>query len=277
MLEFEPLAESFSVYVKQVNLFFTANEMPEDKRVPVFLTIVGKSTYALLRSLLQSSLPKDKKFEAITEILKKHCQPALSVIAEWFQFHKRTQKEEESVAEYVAKLKRLSTHCQFEAYLDDALRDCLVCRLRKELTQKRLLLEDQLTFTKAVEMAQNIESIDKQTLAIKNAATVPSGLNNQISSLSTTCYWCGKLNHTASQCCYKDVDCLKCGKRGHLKAVCHSKGPIGGQPPVSSLHLSEMSKWSEHSSRSQRTKYIEEIEDKSGNQSSSPNQDLARS
>ena len=63
MLEFEPSAESFSVYVERVNLLFTANEVPEEKRVPVFLTIVGKSTYALLRNLLQPSLPKDKMFE----------------------------------------------------------------------------------------------------------------------------------------------------------------------------------------------------------------------
>ena len=194
----------------------------------MFLTIVGKSTYALLRNLLQPSLPKDKTFEDIMEILKKHYQPALSVIAEWFQFHKRTQKEGESVAEYVAELKRLLTHCQFEAYLDDALRDHLVCGLWKESTQKQLLLEDQLTFTKAMEMAQNIESVDKQTLAIKNAATVPSGLTNQVSSLSATCYRCGKSNHTASQCCYKDVDCLKYGRRGRLKAVCCCKGPMRG-------------------------------------------------
>ena len=117
MLEFEPSAESFSVYVEQVNLFFTTNEVSGEKRVLVFLTIVVKSTYALLRNLLQPSLPKDKTFEDITEILKKHYQPALSVIAERFQFHKRTQKEEESVVEYVARLKRLSTHSQFEAYL----------------------------------------------------------------------------------------------------------------------------------------------------------------
>ena len=110
--------------------------MLEEKRVPVFLTIVGKSTYALLRNLLQPSLPKDKTFEDITEVLKKHYQPALSVIAKQFQFHKRTQKEEESVAEYVAELKRLSIHCQFEAYLNDALQDRLVCGLRKESTQK---------------------------------------------------------------------------------------------------------------------------------------------
>ena len=136
MLEFEPSAESFSDYVEQGNLFFTVNEVPEEKRVPVFQTIVGKSTYALLRNLLQPTLPKDKRFEDIMEILKKHYQLALSVIAERFQFQKRTQKEGESVAEYVAKLKQLSTHCRFEAYLNVALRDRLVCGLRKELTQK---------------------------------------------------------------------------------------------------------------------------------------------
>ena len=92
MLEFEPSAESFSVYVERVNLFFTANEVPEEERVPVFLTIIGKSTYALLRNLLQPSLPKDKMFEDITKILEKHYQPVLSVIAEQFQFHNRTQK-----------------------------------------------------------------------------------------------------------------------------------------------------------------------------------------
>ena len=150
-----------------------------------------------------------------------------------------------------------------------------MCGLRKESIQKRLLLEDWLTFTKAVEMAQNIKSVDKQTLAIKNAPTVPSGLTNQVSSLSTMCYRCSKSNHTNSQCRCKDVDCLKCGRRGHFKAVCHSKGPMRGRPPVSSLPLSETSTRSRLCSRSQRTKYIEEIEDKSDNQPSAHNQDLA--
>ena len=117
------------------------------------------------------------------------------------------QKEGESVAEYVAELKRLSTHCQFNDYLDDALRDHLVCGLQKESTQKQLLLEDKLTFTKAVETTQNIESVDKQTLEMKNGTVDRSCLVHQVFSSNYTCYRCGKLNHTASQCCYKDFDC----------------------------------------------------------------------
>ena len=36
------------------------------------------------------------------------------------------------MAEYVAELRRLTKHCEFGAYLDDALRDRFVCGLRSE-------------------------------------------------------------------------------------------------------------------------------------------------
>ena len=270
--EFDPSSELFTVYMERVNLFFTANDVPDEKKVPVFLTVVGKPTYALLRDLLQPSSPIDKTLQDITDVLKKHYQPTPSVIVERFQFHKRNQKEGESVAEYVAELKRLSTHCQFKDYLDDALRDRLVCGLRKESTQKRLLLEDKLTFTKAVETAQNIESVDKQTLEMKNGTVDRSCLVHQVTSSNSTCYRCGKLNHTASQCRYKDFDCLKCGKRGHLKVVCRSKGY---RPQIGNSHSNETPRPRKNSFRPQRTKYIKEMEDKSDDQLSTENQDLA--
>ena len=166
--EFNPNAESVTVYLERADLFLAANDVPDEKKVSVFLSSVGKTTYALLRDSLQPQAPTDKSLTEIKTALKKHYQPTPSVMVERFKFHKRSQKEGESVAEYVAELKRLSTHCQFEAYLDDALRDRLVCGLRKESTQKRLLLEERLTFTKAVEVAQSIESVDKQTLAMKS-------------------------------------------------------------------------------------------------------------
>ena len=270
--EFDPSSELFTVYMERVNLFFTANDVPDEKKVPVFLTVVGKPTYALLRDLVQPSSPIDKTLQDITDVLKKHYQPTPSVIAERFQFHKRNQKEGESVAEYVAELKRLSTHCQFKDYLDDALRDRLVCGLRKESTQKRLLLEDKLTFTKAVETAQNIESVDKQTLEMKKETVDRSCLVHQVTSSNSTCYRCGKLNHTASQCRYKDFDCLKCGKRGHLKVVCRSKGY---RPQIGNTHSNETQRSRKNSFRPQRTKYIKEMEDKSDDQLSTENRDLA--
>ena len=60
--------------------------------------------------------------------------------SERFQFHKRDQKDGESVAEFVAELKRLSTHCKFDNCLDDALKDRFVFGLKKDSIQKKTLV-----------------------------------------------------------------------------------------------------------------------------------------
>ena len=102
-------------------------------------------------------------------VCKFHLAPKPLGIAERFRFHKRNQGEEETVAQYVAVLKRLSEYCEFGAYLEDALRDRFVCGLKSETVQKRLLTEKDLTFHKAVEYAVSAETAtrDVQQLSLK--------------------------------------------------------------------------------------------------------------
>ena len=38
-----------------------------------------------------------------------------------------------------------------------------------------------------------------------------------------SCYQCGKTNHTASNCYFKDTKCHNCDKLGNIAKVCHSK------------------------------------------------------
>ena len=45
----------------------------------------------------------------------------------------------------------MATHCAFGDYLSEAIRDCIVCGLRNEHIQKRLLAETDLTLTKTME------------------------------------------------------------------------------------------------------------------------------
>ena len=46
--EYEPMNELFSAYLECVQLFFLANGVEDDKKVPVFLSVVGSKTYSLL-------------------------------------------------------------------------------------------------------------------------------------------------------------------------------------------------------------------------------------
>ena len=135
MSEFQSETESLKSYVERAKIFFAANEIPDDKQPAVFLSVIGGKTYALLRSLLAPDLPQDQTLEDIVAALESHFDPKLIVIAERFHFHRRNQLPNESVAVYVAELRRLSTHCDFREYLKEALRDRLVCGLRNECSK----------------------------------------------------------------------------------------------------------------------------------------------
>ena len=197
--EYEPVNELFSAYLERVQLFFLANGVEDDKKVPVFLSVVGSKTYSLLRNLVSPALPQDKTFEQLVAILKSHFEPKPLIIAERFHFHRRSQAMEESIGEYLAELRRLSTHCSFGDYLEQALRDRLVCGIRSENIQKRLLAEAELTLKRAVEIAVGMEAAEKTTKSLKEEVTPIQ----QISGSQTPrvpCNRCGKTSHNARDC-----------------------------------------------------------------------------
>lgn len=159
----------------------------------------------------------------------------MSAIAEQFHFHRRQQGANETIAEYVAELRRLASTCEFKDYLDQALRDRLVCGSRHEATQKRLLTEPKLTLTKAIEIVQSLEAAEQKSQQIKeplqevlkvSQKTVQRAPRRE-QSLSTGyyCYGCGGTNHSAPNCRYKESQCQKCKKKGHLAKVRQSKKP----------------------------------------------------
>ena len=94
-------------------------------------------------------------------MVRHHHHPPPSEIVKRFNFNARSQKEGESVAEFVDDLRKLSEHCKFEASLDNMLRDRLVCGARNVKLQRRLLAEPDLTFRKAFELAQAPEVADQ--------------------------------------------------------------------------------------------------------------------
>ena len=82
-----------------------------------------------------------------------HFEPKKVVITERFNFHRRNQAPDESIAKYVAELRKLTTNCDFGDYLEEVLRDHFICGLRSQTTQEQLLTEAELTIQCAVEIA----------------------------------------------------------------------------------------------------------------------------
>ena len=122
-----------------------ANDIDNNKkRTATFLTLIGKETYSVLNSLTAPDKPSTKKVEELNAILHDHFEPKPILIAEPYKFYARVQKGHETLYVYVADLRRLAIHWDFETFMDEALRDKFVCGLKDSGIRKRLLTEKNL-------------------------------------------------------------------------------------------------------------------------------------
>ena len=88
--EFIPEKETISAYLERVDMFFLANDINKDKKVPVLLSVLGATTYALLRNLVTPDAPKDKDFATLSKLLKDHYEPTPIVIAKRYRLENKT-------------------------------------------------------------------------------------------------------------------------------------------------------------------------------------------
>lgn len=151
--EFDPKSQNFESYLKRFELFVQANDIEEEKKLAVFLTVIGTEAYELLKNLVVPAAPREKTYEEANRFLTEHYSPRSSLIAECCRFNKRTQHEGQSVENFIVELKHLSRKCNYGDFLQDALHDRLVAGVRNEETQRALFAEESLTFDSACKVA----------------------------------------------------------------------------------------------------------------------------
>ena len=254
--QFDPADEQWPQYVERLEQFFVANDITGDgkavKRRATFLSVVGRSTYNLLRSLIAPQKPTEKTFDELVEVLTAHYSPKPTEVMQRFRFNCRKRQEGETVANYVAELRRLAEHCNYGDTLDKMLRDRLVWGIRDKYIQKKLLAEAELTLKDALRIAQSAETAEKNLREMEveshkegvhfikrqrqqrqrqprqrqqqhpSQQQHSSQPQNAQNSVPGNCTRCGKGGHRSSDCPYKNLVCRGCHRRGHLQRMCRS-------------------------------------------------------
>lgn len=95
-----------------------------------------------MRNLLSPTKPGEKTLAQLAALSKKHFNPKPSEIVQRFKFDSRVRKPTESVAEYVAELRKLAQDCNYGQTLPPMLRDRLVCGVSDDRIQRRFTVRD---------------------------------------------------------------------------------------------------------------------------------------
>ena len=119
---------------------------------------MGPAAYKLARNLLSPAKPTEKTYEDIVTVLTKHYSPVPTEVMQRFRFNSRSRRAGETVAAFVAELRRLAEHCNYGDTLEKMLRDRLVSGVNEEAIQRKLLAERELTYDSALRIAQGLET-----------------------------------------------------------------------------------------------------------------------
>ena len=64
---FNSESDSIKAYVERVQLYFSANDVPENKHVSILLSSIGAPNYTLLSDLLAPQLPSTQTLPVISK------------------------------------------------------------------------------------------------------------------------------------------------------------------------------------------------------------------
>ena len=232
--------ESFEAYSKRVKIIFKANNIPGDKHTLFFLSVVGAEVFTLINDLCSPTEPESMALDQIIEKLMAHFRPKTSIIYERYVFHSRVQGPSESIADFVAALKKQAIKCEFKTFLDESLRDQVVRGLKSTEIQQHLFTLDKLDFDTAVAQATSREVAKKEAGNINNGSSKSNvvgtlnrggrkphgGSKDNNHKPSKPCEGCNG-QHFRSNCPFKDAKCHGCGLEGHLRRCCRSSGSRG--------------------------------------------------
>ncbi|BES98873.1 Hypothetical Protein NTJ_11689 [Nesidiocoris tenuis] len=249
---FEIEKGSFKFFRKRTeNIFKTYFASDDATRKAYFLACLGDQTYSLLQSLCVPHDPEDDTKFSYTDLadkLSKHLSPVRSIFSSRQAFYSSQQMENETVADYSARIRSQATACDFGTVLDVVLRDIFVIGLRHEKVKERLYEEDptdpSFTLMKAIQVASSKEAAGKRSLStdfqrleiksersdlafIRSRGRKPFKVTHPTNSDSYSvrrnkCSHCG-WKHDSRTCRFKTASCDKCKIVGHLASICPSR------------------------------------------------------
>ena len=239
--------ERFDLYV------LTNPRIDDSNETAFYLTMVGKEAYDLLKDLAYPETLKVKKVKDLKMLLMGHLRPVHFEATERARFHTIMRRAEEPLRDFLLRLQRQASKCNFGTQLTIQLRDRIVAGVNEPEIQKRLLREVALTYEKAKAILETWDDVNsalasqisqvhfqekstkpqhasRQNFRQRPRQSAPSNqshfkkrtTSNPARFQHHSCNSCGG-PHRRDTCKFAKAECHSCHKIGHIAKVCRSR------------------------------------------------------
>ena len=171
---------------------------------------------------------EDKDYPTTLKVLDDYFIPKAKVPFERHLFRQITQSSEETVDQFVCRLRQRAASCDFGEREDEYIRDQLIDKCYSAKLRRKFLEKDgSVTLHDLLKTARAQEAVDLQMVSMGGNANsehvnnvTDTGLNRNVDRRS--CFNCGRDDHFARdrRCPARGRKCDQCGEKGHFKVKC---------------------------------------------------------
>ncbi|XP_028394385.1 uncharacterized protein K02A2.6-like [Dendronephthya gigantea] len=228
-------------------------ERDQKYRVATFITCIGPEAMEIHNGLPFRNDEERQDITKIIELWNNYCIGKTNPIYERYKFHNRFQQQGETIDTYATVIRTLADRCKFGALKEELVRDRIVCGIRDNTLQKKLLQETSLTLEKCLNICRAAEAANNQQKQISHNtsesthALKPKGkpqFNSQRKPKlpCPDCKYCGRRHERKKEKCPAyNKTCNNCSMKHHFSSVCQQpkrqeRGPKTIQTGRSKTH-----------------------------------------
>ena len=147
-------------------------------RLATLRSVMGKECLQIFMNL---KLTEDERKDVNTcvQALAAHFKPKRNVVYERYVFNLCAQNDQETTDEFVNRIRKLASSCEFGALTEELIRDKLVLGIKDQSTKLRLLKEDKLTLDKAINICRSSEIANIQLKSMKTCTPYMESYNER--------------------------------------------------------------------------------------------------
>ena len=173
--ETSSLAQRWDKWTKSLDYYIRASGISDQKQKrAILLHLAGAEVQEIFETLPETGDDYKTALEKLTE----YFNPCKNIAFERHVFRQAAQSAGDTMDSYVTRLRTLAKTCQFDASLDEMIRDQIIEKCALHGLRRRLLRERELTLDNLLPIARSFELADRQALEIEQTFESSTHLNS---------------------------------------------------------------------------------------------------